>query len=112
METSAGHTAEWGVTHLPPHHAPHMPNLSVGLPRAAASILASEQVGVWGHSKAVGDPVGSSKVRVEEGYPKAKGSKRQGRGTHVLGIKAAFYIPVYFRNNGVILFSCTGFMLL
>lgn len=50
------------------------------------------------------DAVGSSKVRVEEGCPKAEGSKSQGGGTHALGIKAAFYIPVYFRNDGVILF--------
>lgn len=86
------------------HHVPDTPTLSVGPPRAAASIPASDSVGVRGHSKVVDDPIASTKVRVEEGCPKTEGSKRQGGGTHALGIKAALYIPVCFINDGVILF--------
>lgn len=61
-------------------------------------------MGVWGHSKAVEDPLGSSQVKVEEGCTKAERSKRHRGGMCALGIKAASYISVYFRNNGVILF--------
>jgi len=83
---------------------PLVPTLSAGLPRAAASLLVPESAGAWSHSRVVEDPTGSTTARVGEGCPKAEGSKRQGRETRPLGIKAAFYIPVYFKDDGVTLF--------